>query len=69
MGAGECMIRCQPILQNNCERTEVFTASCERNYEGIGFIQDKVHVWNKAKADVRRYDKKCTYASKVSNYS
>ena len=69
MGAGECMIRCQPILQNNCERTEVFTASCERNYEGIGFIQEKFMCGIKAKADVRRYDKKCTYASKVSNYS
>ena len=30
------MIRCKPFFANDCERTEVWSAFCERSYGGIG---------------------------------
>ena len=30
------MIRCKPFFANDCERTEVWSAFCERRYGGIG---------------------------------
>ena len=40
----------------------IWSAGRERSYEGIGFISVAL-VWGiKAKADVRRYNKKMTYA-------
>ena len=49
------MIRCKPFFVKNFERICTYTASCERSYEGIAY----------SKADVRRYDKKCIYASEL----
>ena len=49
------MIRCKPFFVKNFERICTYTASCERSYEGIAY----------SKADVRRYDKKCTYAREL----
>ena len=44
----------------------VWAAFRERSYEGICFICRGYGLGDKAKADVRRYYKKCTYASKAS---
>ena len=45
------------------ERSGVWSAFCECSYEGIG-VRGRCDFL--AKADVRRYNKKCTYARKVN---
>ena len=47
----------QPFFCTYCERAAVWAAFRERSYEGIA------HQLVMSKADVRRYNKKCTYAS------